>query len=83
MTLYRLTDDYGNHSAIFSTVEKAITYALAWACEATYHLFDEDSDTMELHVGIPEDYDPEEPDCDNINSLFWIHTHELDPTAPE
>lgn len=83
MIVYKLSEDNHGTLAIFSTIEKAIAYALTWAHETTYHLFDEDSDIMELHVGIPEDYDTEEPDCDSVNFLFWIHTHELDPTAPE
>lgn len=83
MTVYELSEDNHGTLAIFSTLEKAIAYALAWSHETTYHLFDEDSDDMDLFVGIPEDFDEEDLDIDGSNYLFMIHVHELDPTAPE
>lgn len=83
MTAYELSEDNHGTLAIFSTIEKAIAYALAWSHETTYHLFDEDSDDMDLFVCIPEDFDEEDPDVDGSNCLFMIHVRELDPTAPE
>lgn len=83
MTVYELFEENHGTLAIFSTIEKAIAYALAWSHETTYRLFDEDSDDMWLVVGIPEDFDENGPDVDNLDCFFTIHVRELDPTAPE